>query len=156
MKCPYCRSTALSVVDSRDAGDAIRRRRKCGSCGKRFTTYEKIEEFNITVKKRDDTREPFDRDKVLAGIMKACDKRPVSREQMEGIADRVENSIKARGGKEVSSREIGSRIMRELYKLDDIAYIRFASVYNNFSSPEEFRKVALMLNKKSKYYARGR
>ncbi len=156
MKCPYCGSGSMGVVDSRSTGDSIRRRRICESCKRRFTTYERIEDFSITVRKRNDAREAFDRNKVLTGIMKACEKRPVSREHMEAIVDKIESRIKAEGKKEVSSKEIGAMIIRELYKLDEIAYIRFASVYNNFASPEDFRKVAIMLNKKSKYYARHR
>lgn len=156
MKCPYCGSESLGVVDSRSTGDSIRRRRVCESCRRRFTTYERVEDFSITVRKRDDTRESFDRNKVLAGIMKACEKRPVSRERMEAIVDKIEGKIKAKGMREVSSKDIGDMVVKELYKLDEIAYIRFASVYNNFASPEDFRKVAVMLNKKSKYYAKRR
>ncbi len=156
MRCPYCGSEDLSVIDTRSTNDGIRRRRICNTCKRRFTTYERVEEFNITVKKRDNTREPFDRNKILTGIMKACEKRPVSREQMEKIVDKIESKLRANGKTEVTSREIGDMVLEELYKFDGIAYIRFASVYENFASPEDFRKIAIMLNKKSRFYAKHR
>lgn len=155
MECPYCGSQDLSVIDKRNANeDTIRRRRACSSCGKRFTTYEKIELIEIYVVKKDGTRAPFDRSKLLAGIVKACEKRPIGVEKIQGIADRIEHKVRKSGVKEIDSKKIGEMAMQELYKLDPVAYIRFASVYNRFSSPEEFRKVAIMLNKKAKNYAK--
>ncbi len=150
MRCPFCGSNNTDVVDSREVEDrnSIRRRRECERCSKRFTTYEHIDVGNITVIKRDDTRESFDRNKILNGIMRACERRPVAREQMEALVDKIEQRIRAKGLKEVSSQRIGDLLVKELFKLDPVAYIRFASVYNNFNSPEEFR-AALSLFKKS-------
>ncbi|MGC9204886.1 MAG: transcriptional regulator NrdR [Candidatus Micrarchaeia archaeon] len=149
MRCPYCRSTNISVIDSRDvtADNSIRRRRICNSCKRRFTTYERIYEAEITVIKKNGDREPFDKGKVLNGIMKACEKRPIDRGRMEEIANRVERKLVASGKKEVTSRRIGDMVVNELFKVDPVAYIRFASVYNNFDSPEEFRRVALFMKK---------
>jgi transcriptional repressor NrdR len=153
MRCPYCRSKNTEVIDSRDtvSGDGIRRRRQCLSCKKRFTTYERADLAEITVIKRDGTRQTFDRAKVLNGIINACEKRPISRERMDGIADRIEGRIRSSGRREIGSRKIGDMVVRELFRLDPVAYIRFASVYNNFDSPEEFRKAILLFkNKNSK------
>lgn len=145
MRCPYCRSENTEVIDSRDTvnGESIRRRRECTSCGKRFTTYERVDLAEITVIKKDSTRQPFDRVKILNGIVHACEKRPVSMEQAEAIVDKVESKIRASGIHEIESRKIGDMVVKELFRLDPVAYIRFASVYNNFDSPEEFKKAVL-------------
>ena len=131
-------------------GESIRRRRQCESCGKRFTTYEKADLADITVIKKDNTREPFDRNKILGGIMIAGQKRSISREKMESIVDKIEARIRASGKKEIQSRRIGDMVVKELFNTDPVAYIRFASVYNNFDSPDEFRKYVLMLRKGTK------
>jgi transcriptional repressor NrdR len=140
-------SENTSVIDTRYVADenSVRRRRVCNNCHKRFTTYEKVSLSDITVIKKDSTRESFDRGKVLAGIMKACEKRPISREKMEGIANKVEQRIRRTGSKEIRSSKIGDMVMKELLKVDPIAYIRFASVYKNFDSPEDFNEVVKML-----------
>jgi len=150
MRCPYCGSTNTIVVDSRfvEADNSIRRRRLCNSCKRRFTTYERIDTVKVTVIKRDGTREPFDRSKIVNGISKACEKRPISRERIDAIADKIEAKLMAQNKKEVTSREIGELVMKELYKLDPVAYIRFASVYKNFDSPDEFRKIAILMRNK--------
>ncbi len=149
MKCPFCKSSQTEVVDSREVlnGESIRRRRECESCGRRFTTYEKADIADITVIKRNGTREPFDRSKILNGIMKACEKRNVNREVMDAIVDRIERKARSSGAKEIKSRKIGDMVVKELFNTDLVAYIRFASVYNNFDSPEEFRKYVLSLRK---------
>ncbi len=152
MRCPYCKSEDTDVIDSREVlnGRSIRRRRECGSCGKRFTTYEKIDFAEITVIKKDGTREPFERSKILNGVIRACEKRRISRDVMEGTVDNIEMRIRSKGIREITSREIGDMVVRRLFRLDPVAYIRFASVYNNFDSPNEFRKVvALFMDKKA-------
>lgn len=142
MRCPYCKNENTDVIDSREVMDreVTRRRRECNSCKRRFTTYERAEMEEITVIKRNNTRQQFDRNKVLNGIMKACEKREISRAVMEDITDRIEAKIRSRGNLEITSKDIGNMVVKELLKLDPVAYIRFASVYNNFGSPEEFRK----------------
>ena len=152
MRCPFCKSGNTDVVDSREVlnGESIRRRRECESCGKRFTTYEKADMAEITVIKKDGTREPFDRNKILRGIMIAGQKRSISRERMESIVDKIETRMRSSGTKEIKSRKIGDMVVKELFNTDPVAYIRFASVYNNFDSPEEFRKYVLMLRKGQK------
>ncbi len=152
MRCPYCGKEGTGVIDSREVmnGEGIRRRRECKFCKRRFTTYEKAEEADITIIKKDATREPFDRTKLLGGIMKACEKRRVTREQMEAIVNKIEMSLRSKGVKEIKSREVGNMVVKELFKLDPVAYIRFASVYNNFDSPEEFRRVLGIFRKGSK------
>lgn len=152
MRCPYCKAENTDVIDSREAlnGDSIRRRRECKSCSRRFTTYERLDLAEITVIKRNETREPFDRNKVLNGVMKACEKRSISRDVMEQLVERIEARIRSSGRKEAKSMEIGDMVVKELFKLDPVAYIRFASVYNNFESPEEFRKVVGIFRNKRK------
>lgn len=152
MKCPFCGKSESEVLDSREAidGDSIRRRRMCLSCKKRFTTYERIDLFNMTVIKKDNTRESFNRNKILDGITRACEKRPISREKIETIVAKIERDLRAKGKREVGSREIGDRVIRELIKLDPVAYIRFASVYHNFESPNEFRKIVAVFKKDRK------
>lgn len=140
MKCPRCGHVDNKVVDSRAGkeGDVIRRRRECLACRSRFTTYERIEEELPLVVKRDGRREPFDRQKILTGILKACEKRPISYPTIEKVVDSLEGELQASGEKEVSSVEIGRRVMGELLKLDDVAYVRFASVYRQFKDLSQF------------------
>ncbi len=142
MKCPYCAFTDNHVIDSRLGKDknVIRRRRECNECGRRFTTYERIEEMLPLVIKKDGRREQFDRMKILAGLRKACQKRPVSANALERSVDRIEAMLQESNEKEIKSAEIGEAIMNELRTLDDVAYIRFASVYRSFKDAEEFLK----------------
>lgn len=140
MRCPACGTPDSRVVDSRTAqsGWAIRRRRECQQCVKRFTTYETIEEGELIVIKSDGRREPFDRNKVFRGIQIACTKRPISTEQIEEIVERVAFYLNSLGEREVSTKRIGEYVMEELRKLDDVAYVRFASVYREFKDRKEF------------------
>ncbi|RNC68618.1 MAG: transcriptional repressor NrdR [Desulfuromonadales bacterium] len=140
MKCPFCAHPDSKVVDSRPdkGGAAIRRRRECESCAKRFTTHERIEETLPLVLKKDGRREPFDRLKVIAGIQKACEKRQVSLETIEKLVDRLEGRLQESGEKEVSSTIIGEWVMTEIHDIDEVAYVRFASVYRSFKDVNEF------------------
>ena len=140
MKCPYCGYKEDKVVDSRATAQrsAVRRRRECLKCGKRFTTYEYVEEVSLMVIKKDGRREPFDRKKILAGIMKACEKRPISMEKMEEIITQVERAIQKKSDREVSSSRIGELVIEKLKALDDVAYVRFASVYRQFKDLGQF------------------
>ena len=140
MKCPHCGHEEDKVVDSRPSQDgrAIRRRRECLSCNERFTTYEYVEQLTLTVIKTDNRREPFDRSKLLQGIKLACNKRPVSAKQMETMADQVEAEINTRSKSEITSHDIGGIVMQKLRDVDEIAYVRFASVYRKFKDKEEF------------------
>jgi len=140
MKCPYCGYKEDRVVDSRATQEeaAIRRRRECLKCGKRFTTYEYIEEVSLMVIKKDGRREPFDRKKILSGITKACEKRPISTEKMEEIVTYVERAIQKKSDREVSSSKVGELVMDKLKTLDDVAYVRFASVYRQFKDVGQF------------------
>lgn len=140
MKCPYCAHLEDKVVDSRSSksGDAIRRRRECLACGKRFTTYEQLEDMLPVVAKKDGRREPFERVKILSGLRKACEKRPVSEQTLEGLADDVQRELELRFDKEYPSHEIGELIMQKLYLLDEVAYVRFASVYRQFKDVRAF------------------
>ncbi len=140
MRCPFCSYQEDKVVDSRSTQEdsAIRRRRECLKCGKRFTTYEYIEEVSLMVIKKDNRREPFDRKKILSGIIKACEKRPVSMEKMEEILVQVERAIQKRSDREISSSRIGELVMEKLKNLDDVAYVRFASVYRQFKDVGQF------------------
>jgi transcriptional repressor NrdR len=140
MKCPFCGHLHDKVVDSRESkdGDAIRRRRQCLHCKRRFTSYERIDEIPTVVVKKDGRRERFDRQKVLAGVLKACEKRPVSMSQLETIADNAEAMVQESTEREVSTRAIGEMIMNELKTLDKVAYVRFASVYLDFKDIAEF------------------
>lgn len=139
MKCPYCNSETR-VIDKRDAQDITRRRREClnKKCKKRFTTYERVE-TNVRVIKKDKRREPFSREKLAAGIMKACEKRPISQEAIDKVVNEIESKIRAYGP-EVPSKFIGELVMRALKKLDKVAYVRFASVYREFQDVSDFRK----------------
>jgi len=140
MRCPFCSYKEDKVVDSRATAEsaAVRRRRECLKCGKRFTTYEYVEELSLLVIKKDGRREAFDRQKILAGIIRACEKRPVSVEKMEGIVTQVERAIQKKSEREVSSRRIGELVMEKLKTLDDVAYVRFASVYRQFKDLGQF------------------
>lgn len=140
MKCPYCNHLKDKVVDSREvgAGDAIRRRRECLSCGRRFTSYERIEEVPYLVVKKDGRREAFDRGKLLAGLHRACEKRPVSAKALTEIVDQIEQMIQEAPDREVEARQVGERVMEKLRELDKVAYVRFASVYRQFEDVEEF------------------
>jgi len=147
MKCPYCAFTDNHVIDSRLSKDknVIRRRRECNECGRRFTTYERIEEMLPLVIKRDGRREQFDRMKILAGLRKACQKRPVSANALERLVDRIETKLQETGEKETKSTEIGEIMMNELRKLDEVAYIRFASVYRSFKDADEFLREVMQI-----------
>ena len=140
MKCPYCGHLHDKVVDSRESkeGEAIRRRRECLSCARRFTSYERIDEIAYMAIKKDGTRERFDRQKLVAGLLKACEKRPVSVAAIEAVADRVEATLQERAEKEMSTGDIGALVMDELRRLDKVAYVRFASVYRQFRDIGEF------------------
>lgn len=140
MRCPFCSHEEDKVVDSRSSkeGRAVRRRRECLRCSERFTTYEYIENVSITIIKNDQRREPYDRQKLMQGIVSACKKRPVSMKKIESIVDKIENAIDKLGKTEVSSTEIGKLVMVELYELDEVAYVRFASVYRKFKDVSEF------------------
>ena len=140
MKCPFCDEPDTKVIDSRptEEGKAIRRRHECPKCGKRFTTYEKVEEMLFMVVKRDGRRESFDRNKILNGIIRACEKRPVTLAQMEAIVDDVERGLNNMMEKEVSTQFIGEVVMDKLKELDEVAYVRFASVYRQFKDVGTF------------------
>ena len=140
MKCPFCENPDTKVIDSRqtDDGHAIRRRRECESCKKRFTTYEKVEEMILMVIKKDGSREAFDRNKIMSGIIKACEKRPVTVAQIEEVVDEIERGLNNMMEKEVESSFIGELIMEKLRDLDEVAYVRFASVYRQFTDINTF------------------
>lgn len=140
MKCPYCAHLHDKVVDSRESreGEVIRRRRECLECGRRFTSYERVDEIPYMVVKKDGRRERFDRQKLIAGLLKACEKRPVRVNALEAVADRVEAALQERPDKEISTTEIGQHVMQELRQLDKVAYVRFASVYRHFRDIGEF------------------
>jgi transcriptional repressor NrdR len=142
MKCPFCRDLENRVIDSRlgKDGDVIRRRRECLQCKRRFTTYERVEEMLPMVVKKDGRRELFDRQKIISGLKKACEKRPISIAAIEETADRIEQALQERGEKEVPSSAIGEAVMRELHALDKVAYVRFASVYRSFKDVGEFMR----------------
>lgn len=142
VKCPYCGVIDSRVIDSRptDESMAIRRRRECTACGRRFTTYEKIEELPLMVIKKDGSRESFDRGKILTGLIKACEKRPVSAATLEQGVDFIEQALRNKLQPEVSSREIGEMVMDQLSQVDEIAYVRFASVYRQFTDINRFKQ----------------
>lgn len=147
MKCPYCSYLESKVLESRlsKEGDLTRRRRECDQCQKRFTTYERVEELLPLVIKKDKRREPFDHAKIVNGFLKACEKRPISVEVIEKIVNQIETELIEKGEKEVSSSSLGERVMEELKELDDVAYVRFASVYRSFKDIGEF--VSLIKNR---------
>ncbi len=140
MRCPFCGDQENRVVDSRDVreGDEIRRRRECAACSRRFTTYERVDELPATVIKRDGRREQFDREKLLNGLLRACEKRPVPRIELVRVVDKVESGIGACEIREMSSEDIGSIVIDELRRLDQVAYVRFASVYRRFEDVSQF------------------
>jgi transcriptional repressor NrdR len=140
MKCPYCGHLGDKVVDSREGkeGEVIRRRRECLDCGKRFTSYERIDEIPYMVVKKDGSRERFDRQKLIGGLLKACEKRPVTVAALEHVADRVEATLQERAEREMSTADVGALVMEELKSLDKVAYVRFASVYRHFRDIGEF------------------
>lgn len=149
MKCPFCTHSETDVIDTRDTDDLrIRRRRECAKCKRRFTTYEEIEKEDLFVIKKDGRREKFDRHKLLSGIQKSCEKRPVSIEECEGMAAWVEGKIRKTDKQEIRSNEIGEFVMEKLRKVDDVAYIRFASVYRSFTDIDSFEKYLKSLKKK--------
>ena len=150
MKCPYCNNEETLVIDTRDTEnlEATRRRRECLKCNKRFTTYERVEETEIVVVKKDGKRERFERQKVINGILKACEKRDLSLEKIEKLVDDVESDLRKRDSVEVESKVIGELIMKKLKSLDKIAYIRFASVYREFEDLERFEEELEKLQKK--------
>ncbi len=149
MNCPYCSSNKIRVVDKRASDEkSIRRRRECLKCKKRFTTYERIESAELIVIKRDGRREPFDRSKLLKGIALACGKRPISRDEIEKIVDKIETELRNMDSIEIKSRVIGELAMEKLKELDEVAYIRFASVYRQFRGIEHFEKELKELRKK--------
>lgn len=139
MKCPFCGKDNTKVIDSRPTDDSsIRRRRQCDECGKRFTTYEKIESMPLIVIKKDNNREPYDREKIVAGIVRSCHKRPISMKQINDMVDDIEGQIFNMGEKEIPTTTIGSIVMDKLKDLDEVAYVRFASVYREFKDVNTF------------------
>lgn len=151
MRCPFCGFLEDKVVDSRESkdGDSIRRRRECLECGRRFTSYERIDEIPYMVVKKDGRREPFVRNKVMSGLLRACEKRPISASQLESIVDEVEQFVQEAPDRELSTSDLGKIIMRRLKELDKVAYVRFASVYLEFEDVSEFMT-------ELKYLVRGR
>ena len=144
MKCPYCGSKQNRVIDSRESkgGESIRRRRECEDCQKRFTSYERVEEILYMVVKKDGRRERYDRGKILAGLLKAAEKRPIAITELEMIADEIESTLADRPEKEISTKEVGTFIMDSLRRLDKVAFVRFASVYRDFSEARDFEEFA--------------
>ncbi|PIQ82433.1 MAG: transcriptional regulator NrdR [Candidatus Omnitrophica bacterium CG11_big_fil_rev_8_21_14_0_20_64_10] len=142
MRCPFCGKNQDKVMDSREAleGSAIRRRRECEKCRQRYTTYERLEEVPLLVIKRDGRREPFDRKKILGGLIKACEKRPVPMERIEGLIEAVERDLMRAEEREIPSTKVGERVMIRLHDLDEVAYVRFASVYRSFKDINQFMK----------------
>lgn len=140
MRCPYCGTLDNRVIDSRlsQAGEVTRRRRECESCGRRYTTYERVEHMTPLIVKNDGRRQPYDRNKLLAGLRRACVKRPVSAEALERLLSQVERWMADTGEQEVSSADLGERVLLELRELDQVAYVRFASVYRDFQNVDEF------------------
>ncbi|QUI23214.1 transcriptional repressor NrdR [Vallitalea pronyensis] len=140
MRCPFCHEDNTKVVDSRpsDENNLIRRRRQCEACGKRFTTYEKIETIPLVVIKKDKTREPYNRNKIMNGVVRSCHKRPVSMKEIEALVDEIENSLYNSLKKEIKSKLIGEKVMEKLKHLDEVAYVRFASIYREFKDINTF------------------
>jgi transcriptional repressor NrdR len=157
MKCPFCGFQEDRVLDSRSVrdGEAIKRRRECLNCGRRFTTYEEIEEMRILVVKKDLRREPFERSKVLHGMLTACEKRPISAEKLESVVDEIERSIYNGGEREISSSDIGEMVMEQLSRLDRVAFVRFASVYREFKDVTQFKEIIDVLDRPRKTRSGG-
>jgi transcriptional repressor NrdR len=148
MKCPYCGSEEFKTLETRDSlGNTTRRRKECVNCGKRFTTYEYVETVEIMVRKKDGKLEQFDVNKIIRGLQKACEKRPVNMEQINQLASQVRQDLMSGGKGEVSSQEIGDLVMKRLKGLDRVAYIRFASVYKKFEEPGDFGRLLLEVEK---------
>lgn len=142
MKCPYCESEGIRTLETRDSpNNVVRRRKECLSCGRRFTTYEYIQAIELMVRKKDGRLERFDLNKIIRGLQKACEKRPVTMEQIHELAERVRQDLMMLGKEEVSSQEIGDLVIKYLKNLDRVAYVRFASVYRQFEEPEDFRRI---------------
>lgn len=141
MQCPYCGHTDTEVVETRDGETALRRRRECKKCQKRFTTYERVENVELVVIKKDNRREKFDREKLRRGIVKATEKRPVSADLIDTIVDEIEHELRSRDSIELSSKHIGNLVLKKLRKIDKVAYVRFASVYLDFESLADFEKL---------------
>lgn len=152
MRCPKCNSVKSSVVDSRQAedGNTIRRRRECEQCGERFTTYERVEEKTLVVVKKDGTREQFSREKIFNGIIRSAQKRPVSSAEIDEVVNRIEQKVRAQSDSEVESDVIGNLVMEELVELDEITYVRFASVYRSFKDVGELENLLKQITKGSK------
>lgn len=150
MRCPYCDHTESKVVDKRETEDerVTRRRRECLKCEKRYTTYERVEKVNLTIVKKDNKREQFDKSKLMHGLLRACEKRPVTREQIERLVSEVEQELGGSGKKEIKSHLIGEAVMDKLKDIDDVAYIRFASVYREFADIKSFEAALKQLKKK--------
>lgn len=148
MRCLFCKKGDTKVLESRDTDDALRRRRECLKCEKRFTTYERVEATNLLVIKRSGTREGFNREKLRSGILHACEKRSVTNEQIERMLDRIEEQAKKSRTGEISSETLGQIVMRELKRIDKVAYIRFASVYLDFKDPEDFQEALNTMRKR--------
>ncbi|WP_434311603.1 transcriptional regulator NrdR [Hominifimenecus sp. rT4P-3] len=149
MKCPFCNAEDTKVIDSRPADNSIRRRRQCEACGKRFTTYEKVETIPLMIIKKGDRREPYDRAKLEGGVMRACHKRPISMDLVSSMIDEIENEIMGREEKEIPSSEVGELVMEHLRQLDDVAYVRFASVYREFKDVDTFLREIEKVAKKN-------
>ena len=148
MRCPYCNSEESKTLETRDSiENTTRRRKECISCGKRYTTYEYLETIELMVRKKDGQLERFDVNKIIRGLQKACEKRPVTMSQINELAGQVRQDLMLKGTEEIASREIGDSIMKHLKNVDRIAYIRFASVYKQFEEPEDFRKLLLEVKK---------
>jgi len=147
--CPFCASDATKVVDKREGvdGKTTRRRRECIKCGRRFTTFERVETLDLLIVKKDGKREAFDRSKLRSGIIKSCEKRPVAAEDIERVIDEIEAELRKNSGDEVSSKKVGELVIKKLRKLDEIAYIRFASVYRQFADIGDFEKELIKLSK---------
>ncbi len=152
MKCPYCAHSETSVIETRESEDLAktRRRRECDSCGKRFTTYERVESIELSVIKKDGRREEFDRNKVLTGLLKACEKRPVAREALERVVDDIERELRNKESTEIPSSVVGELVMERLRAIDKVAYVRFASVYRNFEDVSSFEEEARALKREEK------
>jgi transcriptional repressor NrdR len=148
MNCPYCGSENLKTLETRDSPDnTVRRRKECADCGKRFTSYEYVETVELMVRKKDGRLERFDLNKIIRGLQKACEKRPVTMEQIQELTENVRQDLMRLGKTEVTSQEIGDLVMKYLKNLDRVAYVRFASVYRQFDEPEDFKRVLLEVKK---------
>jgi len=148
MKCPYCSHADTKVIETRESENTTRRRRECLKCQKRFTTYEKVEEITLRVVKKDNTREPFEREKLEKGMLRACEKRPVPYERIKKAVDEIESALRKRKSIEVTSKEIGDLVVKKLLAMDKVAYIRYASVFKGFDDPAEFKKAVQEIVKK--------